>query len=39
MSFNGSYEGQLRVVTTRRETDTVTVHELHNECKSTSVVR
>ena len=31
-------KAQLRVMTTRSETDTVTVHELHNECKS-EVVR
>ena len=28
-----STKAQLRVMTTRSETDTVTVHELHNKCK------
>ena len=30
-------KAQLRVMTTRSETDTVTVYELHNKCKSEAV--
>ena len=30
-------KAQLGVMTTRSETNTVTVHELHNECKSEAV--